>query len=372
MPINLKESNLKIDRFPQIPNDKFLAWDAADEYIINHVNANEAHYKHILLIEDEFGAIGINLKADHLYLVNDSILSQKGIIHNFEENNLDISKLSLLSPYQAFPENIDLIILKIPKVNLYLEFLLHKLNNLYKTKIPFIAGAMLKYLNPSIYELFQSYLSDFIYSLTWKKSKIITGRLAGISPIRDFKTTLIEFDLTLINFPNLFSSKRLDIGSRFFLENLEKLLLPNKISKIIDVGSANGILGLALLQKFPSAKLWLSDITYSAYESALATIEANNLDSVQIKVIIENSLAYFLDNFADLIIINPPFHQNHKVSIEASLSIFTDCARVLQVGGKLLIVANKHLGYQSHLKDMFSNVEILFSNAKFVILVAAK
>jgi len=201
-----KNSKLKLSRYPLDPNGKFLAWDAADQYILNHVNHKLEKYQNILIIEDEFGAIGLGLKAEHIYFVNDSILSRKGIIHNFNQNQVSTSNLTFLSPYEVFPQDIDLIILKIPKVNRYLEFLFHKLNNLYSDNTSFIAGSMVKYLNTSIYELFKSYFSDFIYSLSWKKTKTITGKLIGFSSDLDFRTILTEFDITLINYPNLFSS----------------------------------------------------------------------------------------------------------------------------------------------------------------------
>lgn len=371
MPDLLKDSDLKLKRYPLIPEDKFIAWDSADEYIISRIKSNEV-YQNILIIEDEFGAIGLSLKAKNIYYVNDSLLSQRGILANYLLNERNTEDITLLSPYEKFPPNIDLIIVKVPKVNRYLEFILAKLNNTYPESTPIIAGCMVKYLNTSIYELFQNYLAEFQYSLSWKKAKTITGHLTGMPKQTDFKCKLKEFDITLLNFPNLFSYNRLDIGSRFLLNNIGQLSFPSEVKNIIDVGSANGILGLSLIPKFPQAKIWLTDITYSAFESASATINANSFNPDNIKVIIENSLDYFNSDFVELIVINPPFHQNHKVSIASSLQIFKDCFRVLLKDGILIVIANKHLGYHKHLKELFSSVEVVQENDKFVIIIAKK
>ena len=299
MPNSNQLHNFTLRRFPLQEADSFLAWNASDEYIIKEINSRNVNYKSVLLIEDEFGAIGTSLKADKIYFVNDSILSQKGIKANFELNHKKLDNLNFLSPYASFPTDIDLIILKLPKINRYTEFLLAKLNFYYDENIDFIAGSMVKYLNNTIYELFKSYLSDFTYSLSWKKAKIITGKLATKQESKEFNTIINEFELTLINYPNLFSSQKLDLGTRFLLENYPKLTLPNAIDSIIDVGSANGILGLKLLAYAPDAQLWLTDITYSAYESAKATITQNNFNSEQIHLVIDNSVDAFQANFAD-------------------------------------------------------------------------
>lgn len=368
----IKHSNLKLERYPQIPNDTFLAWDASDQYIINQLNESPHKYRSILIIEDDFGALGLSIKADKIYYVNDSILSQKGISHNYNINNLDSTHISFLSPYEEFPDNIDLIIIKIPKVNKYLDFLLNKLNFTYCENTPIIAGSMLKYLNSSIYELCRVNFNQFQYSLSWKKAKVIRGTLTGKSTSNNYISKIKAFDITLTNFPNLFSSRKLDIGTRFFLDYLSDRNFDSNIKHIIDVGSANGVLGLSLISKFSGIKLWLTDISYSAYESACATISENNFNSENIEVIVDNSLDYFQTSFADLIVLNPPFHQNHKVSISTSLSIFVECARVLKDDGELLVIANKHLGYHKHLSSIFPNVDIVQHNDKFMIISAKK
>ena len=372
MPNSNQLNNFTLRRFPLQEADSFLAWNASDEYIIKEINSHNVSYKSVLLIEDEFGAIGISLKADNIYFVNDSILSQKGIKANFVLNHQELTNIRFLSPYDSFPADIDLIIMKLPKINRYTEFLLAKLNFYYDENIDFIAGNMVKYLNNTIYELFQTYLTPFNYSLSWKKAKIITGKLSNKKEIHELNTTINEFELTLINYPNLFSAQKLDLGTRFLIENYPKLALPKIIDNIIDVGSANGILGLKLLAYAPKTQLWLTDITYSAYESAKATITHNNFNPEQIHLILDNSVDAFQSDFADLIVINPPFHDNHNVSINTALSILTDCHNVLKTAGMIVVVANKHLGYHKHLEQMFGNTSIIADNSKFVIISAHK
>ncbi len=366
------ETEIKLERYPLLTNDNFLAWDSADEYIINEVSNNYSNLSRVLIIEDDFGAISLGIQAEEIFLVNDSILSQKGIKHNLQINNKKVSNTTFISPYDSFPSDIDLIIIKIPKINKYLEFLLNKVNKTYNAKTKIILGARVKYLNSTIYSYCKLYLSDFCYSLSWKKSKIITASLKENVEKKDFVKHLAAYDLNLINYPNLFSSDKVDIGSSFLLDNLNKINFTDSINNIIDLGSANGILGLTIHKILPDSKLWLTDITYSALESAKASVESSYFDSNKVFFKIDNSLDSFEDNFADLIVINPPFHENHKVSIQTTLKIFEDCFRVMKKSAQLLIIANKHLGYHKHLKSYFSDISILDSNQKFYILTAVK
>jgi len=52
--------------------------------------------------------------------------------------------------------------------------------------------------------------------------------------------------------------------------------------------------------------------------------------------------------------------------------MFNDAYRTLKRGGKLRIVANRHLGYHIKLQRIFDNCQTVASNQKFVILEATK
>ena len=74
----------------------------------------------------------------------------------------------------------------------------------------------------------------------------------------------------------------------------------------------------------------------------------------------------------DIVLCNPPFHQQHAVTGHIASQMFTDAKRVLKQGGRLRIVANRHLGYADVLKRLFGNCQQLAADPKFVILEAIK
>jgi len=74
----------------------------------------------------------------------------------------------------------------------------------------------------------------------------------------------------------------------------------------------------------------------------------------------------------DLVLINPPFHQQHSIGDSVAWQMFKDARRVLRKGGELRIVGNRHLAYHAKLKKLFGNSITIAANKKFVILSAIK
>ena len=74
----------------------------------------------------------------------------------------------------------------------------------------------------------------------------------------------------------------------------------------------------------------------------------------------------------DLILCNPPFHLNHTVDDYAGRHLLQQCATCLQPGGRLCLVANRHLDYLPTLKRDFQSVEKTAQNGKFIIWLATR
>ncbi len=74
----------------------------------------------------------------------------------------------------------------------------------------------------------------------------------------------------------------------------------------------------------------------------------------------------------DLVLCNPPFHQQQVVGDFLAWRMFLQARDALAAGGELWIVGNRHLGYHAKLKRLFRGVEQVAANPKFVILKAGK
>ena len=74
----------------------------------------------------------------------------------------------------------------------------------------------------------------------------------------------------------------------------------------------------------------------------------------------------------DVVLCNPPFHQQQVVGDFLAWRMFQQAREALVVGGALYIVGNRHLGYHSKLARLFRGVEQVANTPKFVILKARK
>lgn len=74
---------------------------------------------------------------------------------------------------------------------------------------------------------------------------------------------------------------------------------------------------------------------------------------------------------ADLILCNPPFHQQQAVGDEMAKRLFEQSHKALGATGSLMVVGNRHLGYHVKLRSWFEKVEQLSGNPKFVVLKAS-
>jgi 16S rRNA (guanine1207-N2)-methyltransferase len=178
-------------------------------------------------------------------------------------------------------------------------------------------------------------------------------------------------NISLTNLPNVYSGESLDLGARFMLEHIPQ---KERYGTIIDLGCGNGVLSVKTARLNPNAQLICVDESLMAVQSAEINL-SNNIDSLDnVRCIANNCLDGFKHNYADLVLCNPPFHQQQAVTDHIAWQMFCDAKQVLSTGGELLVIGNRHLGYDKKLAKLFgkNQVKRVASNAKFVILQATK
>ncbi|SEH92743.1 16S rRNA (guanine1207-N2)-methyltransferase [Rheinheimera pacifica] len=377
------QGSLQLHRWPlNQPNNSLQAWDAADELLILH--AQEAisqftlqHQRQptLLLINDSFGALSSALSGCTQFQINDSVLAAKGTLYNRQQNNIADSGLQQLSSLAPYPAQPDIVLLKLPNNHSYLQYILQQLARVVTPQSIILASAKAKDISRNVLAMFDNTLGPATASLTVKKCRLIecsfSAPLPGAAAVEfPLAWPLEQTEFTVINHANVFSREKLDQGARFFLQHLPEI---KSAQRVIDLGCGNGVLGLALLTQHNDFQLLCCDESYMAADSAQQTI-ANNLPDklAQCEFIVDDCLSQQADKSADVVLCNPPFHQQHAVTGHIANQMFTDAKRVLKQGGRLRIVANRHLGYADVLKRLFGNCHQLAADPKFVILEAIK
>lgn len=351
-----------LKRYPPRKNDLLQAWDAADELMLQHMATLDLQGKRILIINDQFGALSVGLKDQDITTLTDSFVSAEGIKLNSQGSIRPIHDLSALSGLYDF------VLIQLPKNLSYFEDLLCHLTHHLHPASKLVCGAMVKHLAPSSFDLLNKYIGETSTGLAQKKARLIfaTFQKSKVESPYPLKVRLDGLEKEFVNFSNLFSREKLDVGTRFLLEHMPR----GEFGKILDLGCANGVVGIKAKMLCPNSHIIFSDESAMALMSARVNYANHFPDEATYQW--TNCYENGEPNSLDLVLCNPPFHQSNTVGDFIAWQMFTDSLRALKPGGFIRVIGNSHLGYQVKLKKLFGNSKIVATNTKFMIIDAFK
>lgn len=367
------QGQLRLRRLPTRRRELLRAWDTADAYLLNHLAdqglPNEG--QRILVVNDGFGALAVALARFNPQAWSDSYLSQAATLINLESNRLPANSVSLVTSLEEPEGPLDLVLIRIPKTLALLEDELIRLRPHLTADTRVIATAMVKHLPASARGLFERIIGPTESSPAWKKARLLTAKVDPALPL-PANPYPVSYQLEgtghhLSNLANVFSRDSLDIGTRLFLKHLPTM---SEASDIIDLGCGNGVVGVIAAERNPQARLHFVDESFQAVASAESNFRAAFGDSREAEFRAGDSLEGFPPDSADLVLCNPPFHQQVAVGDQIATRMFRQSHKVLRKGGELWVVGNRHLGYHKSLKHLFGNVRVVASNPKFVVLAS--
>ncbi len=360
---------MNLKRYPFRKNDLLQAWDAADELILEHLGEIELKNQRILVVQDQFGAISCSLKnqASELDLTTytDSYVSAKGTLLNSQNRITPVNDLSKLSG------QYDLVLMRIPKNMSFFEDILCHLTKHLHPSSQIICGYRVKHQANASFDLLNKYIGETRTSLAKKKARLIfaTFQKHKVESPYPLQVSIESFKTPFINHSGLFSREKLDIGTRFFLEHIPE----GNYETILDLGCANGIIGIAAKRLHPAAKIVFTDDSQMAILSAEENYQNYFPDKPNdASLIWTNCYETGQPDSVDLALCNPPFHQGTTLGDFVARQMFTDAFRTLTPGGVLRVIGNTHLRYPFELKNIFGNSEIVAANSKFTIVDAFK
>jgi 23S rRNA (guanine1835-N2)-methyltransferase len=379
-PFIINDKNLFLDRFPinQV-NRSLQAWDAADEYMVSYVIENKLLNSDstLFVFNDNFGAVTLNFDQNKVHSISDSFISQLGLAHNAEQNNLALENIVQLSSLDDLPKEPDVILYKIPKSKNLMVEQLCQIRKILTPETHFIAADKAKSIQSSTLKLFEKHLGITKTSLAVKKARLVFCQcdpnltINSEAKFNQTKTWQLEStNISIKNYANVFAREKLDIGARLFIQHLPEL---TNDKKVIDLGCGNGVVGLSLLKNNPKTQLTFTDESYMAVASAKENVHVNFAKSEpNCQFIVNDCLTDIEPQSVDIILCNPPFHQQNATTDHIAWQMFKDSYRALKKGGELRIVGNRQLGYHIKLQRIFGNEKLIASNDKFVIISAIK
>ena len=168
----------------------------------------------------------------------------------------------------------------------------------------------------------------------------------------------------LVSFAGTLATDRLDDGAAALIAGMQ---IPAS-ANVLDLGCGTGLVGLAALRR--GANVTLTDVSARAVRSAQETLAANGYPNIPIAHAC--GAATSETGTVDIVVANPPFHQGHGLHFEAAQFFIEEAARVLKAGGRLYLVANAFLGYETWLRGRFTKVRQAWNDRRFRVWEATK
>ncbi|MDP2608220.1 MULTISPECIES: class I SAM-dependent methyltransferase [unclassified Oceanobacter] len=162
-----------------------------------------------------------------------------------------------------------------------------------------------------------------------------------------------------LSLPGVFSQGSLDKGSELLLAQLKPLH-----GNVLDLGCGSGLLGISQALRSTDINLTLADTDAFALRSS--ALNAARM-GVKADIVASDGLGQ-VNGYFDTIISNPPFHAGKETDYQFAEQLFANARKQLRAGGKLWIVANRHLPYEEWAARCFSQVEEVATANGFKIL----
>lgn len=167
--------------------------------------------------------------------------------------------------------------------------------------------------------------------------------------------------------PGLFAWDRLDAASQLLVEHLPTDLRGHGA----DLGAGYGYLAAEVCTRNPAVTAM--DL-YEAEARAL-DLARSNLAAVAPGVACEffwHDVSTGLSRRYDFIVSNPPFHVGRRDAPDLGRAFIAAAAQALQPGGRLFLVANRHLPYEQVLAAAFARARTVAVRDGFKLIEASK
>lgn len=175
-------------------------------------------------------------------------------------------------------------------------------------------------------------------------------------------------DGRFVSRPGVFAWDRIDPASALLASHLPDTLA----GRAADLGCGYGYLAAELLQRSPG----ITELDLYEAEGRALDLARRNLSSWAARVALDfrwHDVTAGLTRQYDVIITNPPFHAQGSLDRpDIGRAFIASAATALRPGGRLWLVANRHLPYESVLDARFGTVRIVTQAQGYKIIEAIK
>lgn len=269
------------------------------------------------------------------------------------------------APLPTLPDDVDLVILPLPKAAERLELLLRALAGQISEPLElWLVGPAKGGIRGGVTRL-SRFADDVTLLDSARHCKLYSARLRpGDALSLEQVASLITLDdLEVVSYPGVFSHGRLDEGSALLLDALAEGL-PR--GKVLDMGCGGGALSARLAHS--GCQVTATDVSATAVAAATATLERNRLQGK----VVGGDLYESIGARFETIVTNPPFHDGRDRTMSITRRLIREAPEYLGDNGTLWMVANRELPYVQWLDEAFKHVQVVSETSRFRVYRAVR
>ena len=367
-----------LSREPDFDAPELRAYDAADLLLLETAASSPPCAESVVVIGDRHGALALGaarfLGARSIRVHQDPLLSQRALEAN-------AARLGLDDAYEHHPlgesllRGATLVLVQLPRSSSELDEIAWHIARWADPGVTVLAGGRDKHMSRSMNEVLARSFAHVAAGLGRRKARVLTASsprsAAGLGEPRfPVRARDRELDFDLFSFGATFGGAAFDHGSRLLLRTLREDPPPPS-RRIFDLGCGNGVLATAAALASPEARVIASDQSAAAVAATRLTAAAAGV-AARVEVHRADASEAVPDGWAELVLLNPPFHTGSTVHAGVAHRLIRSCTRALAPGGELRLVFNSHLAYRPLVEREIGPTRQLARDKTFTVLAATR
>lgn len=404
----------RLSREPDLDAPELQAYDAADILLLQRAASLLAKHpleedRQLAVIGDRHGALTLGA-AEFLgargvrgvRVHQDPLLGERALAQNAARLAIEFA-----GGYEQHPlgagllSGVKLVLMQLPRSLAELDEIAWNIARFAHPGVVVLAGGRDKHMSRGMNEVLSRSFESVEAGRGWRKARVLTVQVPrAAAQLGETRFPVWgrdpELSFELAAFGATFGGAALDHGSRLLLRSLRDAPpRPAVPERIVDIGCGNGVLAVSAAKAWPQASVLASDQSAAAVAAAKLTAEAAGVlapsllplllpslsplpslaldDEVPgVRVLRADAAEAIPDGWADLVLLNPPFHSGAAVHAGVAHRLIRSAAGALRPGGELRLVFNSHLGYRSLVERVVGPTRQLVRDKTFTVLAATR